>query len=230
VEPRASLDDEEKGKFWHYRDSNSKVIKPIVSHILQEPKQKLCGSLPWNPPTCWEHRWPGNAYANRYPCNSRINRISMATNKRNMYCCEQCFHLGPPEGSYGEDAVQSVSQSPRWHGSVSTMWAGVILPLGTMIGRLGTRGCIGVSIRCIGGYTPSVYLCSLSRVTSCLSDKLCESVWTAQFRPLFAQIKSLRVRTLICNDNLRSLSYSLFSCRPVSVPIRWLRSQKKIRF
>jgi hypothetical protein len=34
------------------------------------------------------------------------DRISMATNKRNMYCCEQCFHLGPPEGSYGEDAVQ----------------------------------------------------------------------------------------------------------------------------
>jgi hypothetical protein len=30
----------------------------------------------------------------------------MATNKRNMYCCEQCFHLGPPEGSYGENAVQ----------------------------------------------------------------------------------------------------------------------------
>jgi hypothetical protein len=21
----------------------------------------------------------------------------MATNKYNMYCCEQCFHLGPPE-------------------------------------------------------------------------------------------------------------------------------------
>jgi hypothetical protein len=34
---------------------------------------------------------------NRYPGNNSINKISMATNKYNMYCCEQCFHLGPPE-------------------------------------------------------------------------------------------------------------------------------------
>lgn len=48
---------------------------------------------------------------------------------------------------------------------------------------------------------PLVYLCSFSRVTSCLSDKLS----TAQCRPVLTQIKSLRVRTLFCNDNMRRL-------------------------
>jgi hypothetical protein len=43
----------------------------------------------------------------------------MATNKRNTYCCEQCFHLGPPEDSYREDAVQ-FSQSARCLGPVNT--------------------------------------------------------------------------------------------------------------
>jgi hypothetical protein len=35
----------------------------------------------------------------------------MATNNRNMHCCEQCFHLGPSQDSQGDDAEQFSSAS-----------------------------------------------------------------------------------------------------------------------
>jgi hypothetical protein len=58
-----------------------------------------CGSLPWKPPTWWGLRWPRNACASWYPSNTPIDRLFKATNNRNMHCCEQCFHLGPPQSS-----------------------------------------------------------------------------------------------------------------------------------
>jgi hypothetical protein len=46
--------------------------------------------LMWEPSMGSSHRLPnryrGNAYANRYPSNSPINRISMITNNRNNSC------------------------------------------------------------------------------------------------------------------------------------------------
>jgi hypothetical protein len=49
---------------------------------------------------------------NRYPGNNLINKISMATNKCNMYCCEQCFHLGPPEYERFLGNPQSLPREP----------------------------------------------------------------------------------------------------------------------
>jgi hypothetical protein len=48
------------------------------------------GEMMWEPSMESSHRLPnlyrGNAYTNRYPSNSPINRISMVTNNRNNSC------------------------------------------------------------------------------------------------------------------------------------------------
>jgi hypothetical protein len=51
--------------------------------------------------------------------------------------------------------VWTVPKPAAWN-----MGAGVILPFGTMMGRLRTRGCIGVSVRCkdspeLGAWSPA---------------------------------------------------------------------------
>jgi hypothetical protein len=50
-----------------------------------------------------QDRFRSNANANRYPSNSLINRLSMLASL--------CLQLGPPQSSYGDDAVEFSSDS-----------------------------------------------------------------------------------------------------------------------
>jgi uncharacterized membrane protein len=54
------------------------VIIIIIIIIMWEPSMGISHKLP--------NHYRGNGYANRYPSNSPINRISMETNNRNSTC------------------------------------------------------------------------------------------------------------------------------------------------
>jgi hypothetical protein len=56
------------------------------------------------------NRYRGNAYANRYPSNSTINRISMVTNNRNS----TCFVADPCENSARNKTCTVASSVFTW--------------------------------------------------------------------------------------------------------------------
>jgi hypothetical protein len=62
-------------------------LSAMSVHLYASPQHQSPRGMMWELPMGSSHRLPnryrGNAYANRYPSNSPINRISMVTNNRN---------------------------------------------------------------------------------------------------------------------------------------------------
>jgi hypothetical protein len=92
--------------------------------LWREVGSVICLEILWlhvcEPPMGTSNHYRGNGYANRYPSNSPINRISMVTNNRNntwivVRGVYTCVRLKTSTEIYGK-----MLESARWLGPVST--------------------------------------------------------------------------------------------------------------